>query len=344
MPARRRAAGLSLLRQTDAVRRFNRFYTRRIGVLEEHLLESPYSLTQVRVLYEIAHREEPTATALRRDLGLDAGYLSRIVRGLETNGLVLRRRSATDGRESLLSLTAKGRRKLAPLEKRSDAQVSAMLRGLPGGGRLDLLRAMVTIEGLLDPAPAPAPAPTPKPSPPPSRSPSSEPSRSYRLRAPRPGDMGWIVHRHGVLYSQEYGWDATFEALVAEIVAGFVQRFDPERERCWVAESGGEVVGSVFLVRKSAKVAKLRLLYVEPHARGMGIGQSLVAECVEFARERGYERVVLWTQSILGAARHLYEEAGFRRIAEEAHVSFGKKLVAETWEKRLGGEVEGGGR
>jgi len=300
-----------------AVRRFNRFYTRRIGVLGEGLLSSPFSLAQVRVLYEIAHRDEPTATVLREELGLDRGYLSRMLSGFEARGLVRRRRSKTDGRESLLSLTAQGRRTFAPLDARSSAEVAEMLRALPPPRRRKLVLSMASIERILD-APAPSSAQPP-----------------WRLRSHRPGDMGWVVHRHGVLYAREYGWDETFEALVAGIVAEFIEKLDARRERCWIAERDGEILGSVFLVKKSEKVAKLRLLYVEPTARGLGIGARLVAECVDFARAAGYERMVLWTQSVLTAARHIYEKAGFRIVDEKPNESFGKKLVSETWELDL---------
>ncbi|MEO8432358.1 MAG: helix-turn-helix domain-containing GNAT family N-acetyltransferase [Acidobacteriota bacterium] len=313
-------------RQSDAVRRFNRFYTRRIGVLEETLLRSPFSLAEVRLLYEIAHRDRPTAAKIRADLGLDRGYVSRLVGGLERRGLVRRRRSASDGRESPLSLTAAGRKAFEPLEAGATRQVAAMLETMPPSRRRALVDAMGRIEALLDPGrPAAATAPV-------------------RLRAPRPGDMGWVVHRHGALYAEEYGWDETFEALVGGIVSEFVLRFDPKRERCWIAERQGEILGSVFLVRRSAKVAKLRLLYVEPGARGLGIGAALVSACVDEARALGYERLVLWTQSVLSSARHLYVKAGFRLVREETHRSFGKDLVAETWELRLeGGSAAGTG-
>jgi DNA-binding MarR family transcriptional regulator/GNAT superfamily N-acetyltransferase len=300
-----------------AVRRFNRFYTQRIGVLHEGLLESQYSLTEVRVLYELAHRERPTATALAEHLGLDPGYLSRILRTFRLRGLTGRTRSATDGRQSILRLTAKGRRAFAQLDARSNRQVSALLGSLAGPDQERLIEAMEAIEGLLG-AEKPVSRATP-----------------YRLRPPRSGDMGWVVHRHGVLYGREWGYDEQFEALVAGIVARFVQNFDPARERCWIAEKDGAVVGSVFLVRKSARVAKLRLLYVEPEARGLGIGKRLVDECIRFAREAGYRKMALWTQSTLVAARGVYEQAGFRRVAEEPHHSFGQDLVAETWELDL---------
>jgi DNA-binding MarR family transcriptional regulator/N-acetylglutamate synthase-like GNAT family acetyltransferase len=298
-----------------AVRRFNRFYTARIGVLHEGLLHSPFSLTEARVLYELAHRDQPTATELGKDLGLDAGYLSRILRGFTQRGLVARTSSTADGRQTLLSLTRKGRGAFAPLDARSREEVGAMLsaRGSPEQARL--IQAMRTIEELLAPRPQRA--------------------ASYILRPHQPGDMGWVVHRHGVLYALEYGWDERFEALVATVVAKFIAHFDPTRERCWMAEKDGEVVGSVFLVKQSRTVAKLRLLLVEPNARGCGIGARLVGECVRFARRVGYRKITLWTNSVLRAARHLYKEAGFRLIHREPHRSFGHDLVGETWELAL---------
>ena len=299
----------------EAVRRFNRFYTKQIGVLDEGLLESPYSLTEVRVLYELAHRKDATATDVGRDLGLDAGYLSRILRGFERQGLLRKKASRDDGRQSLLSLTGKGRKTFRPLDSRSSERVASLLHPIRREARKRLLEAMITIERVLgEPVQERAP---------------------YVLRAPGPGDMGWIVHRHGVLYAREYGWDERFEALVGEIVAKFVENYDPRRERCWIAEREGEVVGSVFLVKRSEKVAKLRLLYVEPAARGLGIGKALVETCVGFARSAGYSKVVLWTQSVLSAARHIYEKAGFRLVKEEPHQSFGHDLVSEIWELEL---------
>ena len=301
------------------VRRFNRFYTRKIGVLQEGLLSSPFSLSEVRVLYEVAHREKPTAGELCKELGLDAGYLSRVLSSFERQGLVRRERSASDGRQSLLSLTAKGRKVFAPLEARSNAQVAAMLGRLSSKEQKELVGAMRAIEERL-----------------------CEVAREdahkvpYVLRTHQPGDMGWVVHRHGVLYWQEYRYDERFEALVAEIVAEFIERLDPKRERCWIAERDGEIVGSVFLVRKSKTVCKLRLLLVEPAARGLGLGRRLVAECVRFGRQAGYKKMMLWTQSELGAARHLYKEAGFRLVGRKAHKSWGRDdLVAETWEIKL---------
>lgn len=302
-------------RRLESLREFNRFYTRQIGVLRNGLLDSPFSLTEARVLYELAHRETPTASALGAELGLDAGYLSRILRGFARHGLIERRASPADGRQSLLSLTPAGRKAFATLDRRSQAQVAAMLRRLSDEDQRRLIAAMHTIEDVLG-APRPATAP-------------------FVLRAHRPGDMGFVVHRHGVLYAHEYGYDERFEALVAAIVARFIERFDPTRERCWIAERDGTIVGSVFLVRKSKTVAKLRLLFVDPSARGLGIGKRLVDECVRFARQAGYRKITLWTQNDLYAARHLYERAGFKVVAEEAHHSFGKDLVAETWELDL---------
>jgi DNA-binding MarR family transcriptional regulator/GNAT superfamily N-acetyltransferase len=301
----------------EAVRHFNRFYTRRIGVLREGLLQSPFSLTQARVLYELAHRENPAASALARDLGLDAGYLSRILKGFEKRGLVRRSRSESDGRQSILSLTAKGRRVFAALDAQSSEEVRGMAGKLAAADRGQLAGAMQTIERLLGGDTAGA---------------ASVP---YVLRPHQQGDMGWVAHRHGVLYAQEYGWDESFEALVAEIAAKFIRKFDPQRERCWMVERAGEVVGSVFLVRRSKSVAQLRLLLVEPGARGLGIGRRLVEECIRFARQRGYRKIVLWTNDVLTAARNIYERAGFRLVEESRHHSFGKDLVGQNWELEL---------
>ena len=301
--------------RVDAVRSFNRFYTKQIGVLHEGLLGSSYSLTEVRILYELAHRNQPTAAELGRELGLDAGYLSRILRNFERRGLVAKARSTADGRQSLLSLTAQGRKAFAPLNARSHDEVAAMLGRLSATEQGQLLEAMRIIQALLGGR--------------------TEPKVPYVLRPHQPGDMGWIIHRHGALYAQEYGWDETFEALVAEIAAQFIRNFDPKRERCWIAEREGEIVGSVFLVQKSKTVGKLRLMYVEPKARGLGIGSRLVDECVRFARQVGYRKVVLWTNSVLVAARHIYEKAGFCLIHSESHRSFGRDLIGETWELTL---------
>ncbi len=299
-----------------AVRAFNRFYTRQIGVLREALLKSPFSLTELRVLYEIAHRQQPTATELCQQLGLDPGYLSRILRGFEKRGLVRKSASEADGRQSLLGLTARGKQTFAALDTRQSAEVATMLRRLPATGQARLVQAMSVIETVLGDRP--------------------ESKTPYILRTRQPGDMGWVVHRHGVLYAQQYGYDESFEALVAEIVAKFIQHFDPRRERCWIAEQDGEIVGSVFLVKKSKTVAKLRLLLVEPSARGLGIGKRLVDECLRFARQAGYKKMVLWTQSELPAARHIYQEAGFRLTQQKKHQSWGRDdLVAQVWELKL---------
>jgi DNA-binding MarR family transcriptional regulator/GNAT superfamily N-acetyltransferase len=293
------------MHEVDAVRRFNRFYTRQIG---------PFG-NEVRVLYELAHREAPTAVEIAKALGLDAGYLSRMLLSFRKRGFLARKTSQQDARQSHLSLTRKGRTAFAALEAKSAAGVSKMIEGLPPAERKRLTEAMRTIEGLLGER--------------------AEPKAPYLLRAHQPGDMGWVIHRHGVLYADEYGWDERFEALVAEIAAEFIRKFDAKRERCWIAERDGAIVGSVFLVKKSDRVAKLRLLLVEPSARGLGIGGRLVAECVRFARQAGYWKITLWTQSMLDAARSIYRKAGFRVVKRERHQSFGQQLTGETWELSL---------
>jgi DNA-binding MarR family transcriptional regulator/N-acetylglutamate synthase-like GNAT family acetyltransferase len=298
-----------------AVRRFNRFYTRRIGVLEEHLSRSPFSLAEARVLYEVAHQPEVTATALGAGLGLDAGYLSRMVAGLERRGLVARRRSREDARRAHLRLTARGRSAFARLDAASQHDVAAMLGRLPGPAQARLLAAMRTIEELLADRPA---APQP-----------------YVLRDLQPGDLGWVVERHGALYAEEYGWGERFEALVAEIGARFVQNRDRARERCWIAERGAERVGCVLLVKKTRSVAQLRLLLVEPAARGLGLGRRLVDECARFARRAGYRKIVLWTNSVLDAARHIYQTAGYRLVSKERHEDLGTDPRFEIWELTL---------
>jgi DNA-binding MarR family transcriptional regulator/GNAT superfamily N-acetyltransferase len=303
------------------VRDFNRFYTGRLGVLEETLLRSPFSLTEARVIYELAQREGVTATDLGAELKLDAGYLSRILRGFHERGLIEKRASPDDRRRNLLTLTAAGREAFARLDAASADQVGQLLVSLSPPERERLVGAMDEIQELLG-----------------SRSARSDPDRPGHgvvLREPRPGDLGWVVHRHGVLYAEEYGWDWRFEALVAEIMAAFVRTFDPSRERCWIAERDGEILGSVFVVRVSDEVAKLRCLLVEPKARGLGIGTRLVEACIDFARESGYRRLVLWTNSVLVDARRLYERAGFRKVHEEPNHEFGKEELAETWELEL---------
>jgi DNA-binding MarR family transcriptional regulator/N-acetylglutamate synthase-like GNAT family acetyltransferase len=307
------AGEIDLERRVAAVRRFNRFYTSKIGVL--HYLGSDFSLAEVRVLYELANRATaPTAAQLGKDLNLDAGYLSRLIRGFERRGLVARTRSASDGRRSHLALTTAGRAAFAPLGMRSHDEMAALLAPLSDPDQRRVIDAMETIEAVLG---------------------GGEGSPPFTLRPHRPGDMGWVVQRHGALYAQEYGWDERFEALVASIVAKFVERFDPARERCWIAEKDGEPVGSVFLVKRSKSVAQLRLLIVDPKARGLGIGARLVAECETFARESGYRTITLWTNSVLTSARRIYEAAGYRLVDSERHVSFGHELVGETWEKTL---------
>ncbi len=294
--------------RAESVRRFNRFYTRRIGVLQEHLLDSEFSLTEVRILYELAHRPAITSTDLCRELGLNAGYVSRVIAGFEKKGLIVKARSQADARASELQLTEQGRATFAPLNDASRSEVVAMLEQLPESAQQQLVDAMGQIQGLL-----------------------GELSSNYLLRDPQPGDMGWIVHRHGVLYAQEYGWNAEFEALVADIVAKYVREFDPRSDRCWIAEKNGRVVGSVFVVRHDDETAKLRLLYVEPSARGLGIGHRLVDECLRFARSAGYRKMLLWTNSVLVDSRRIYERAGFQLVEEEAHHSFGKDLIGQTW-------------
>lgn len=299
----------------EAVRAFNRFITRHIGALNEGLLASSFSLTECRILYELAHRPGVTASVLGRDLALDPGYLSRILRSFRERGLVEATAAEADARRQQLTLTAAGMAAFAPLDQRSRAEVAAVLAPLPEPDQARLVEAMRTIETLIgDRAPAAA---------------------TVVLRPHRPGDMGWIIHRHAALYAREYGWDNSFEALVAEVAAGFIRNFDPDRERCWVAELDGEPVGSVFIVRQDAGTAKLRLLYVEPSARGHGIGRRLVDEAVAYARATGYRRLVLWTNDILTAARRIYETAGFTLVASEPHHSFGHDMVGETWALEL---------
>src|SRR5579864_3614818 len=295
-----------------SVRGFNRFYTKQIGLLRNGYLQSSFSLSQVRVLYELAHRDGLTATDLSKELALDPGYLSRILLGFNKRGFLLRTASERDARQTHMSLSRKGKAVFAELEAKTQGEVETMLARLTPGEQTRLIEAMHTIERLLGER--------------------AEPKTSYLLRPHQPGDMGWVIHRHGTLYAQDYGWDERFEALVAEIAAKFIQKFDPKRERCWIAEKDGGMVGSVFLVRESEKVARLRLLLVEPSARGLGIGNRLVEECTRFARQAGYKKITLWTQSILHAARHIYKKAGYRLVEQERHREFGYDLVGETWD------------
>jgi DNA-binding MarR family transcriptional regulator/GNAT superfamily N-acetyltransferase len=306
-----------LARRVEAVRRFNRFYTRQVGLLDEHLVRSPFSLSEARVLHEIAHHEETTATALARELRLDLGYLSRILRGFERKGLIEKRPSSEDRRQQLVSLSEAGENAYAALNAASHAQVESMLSALAEDCQERVVGAMTVIQESLAAPP--------------------EHRVSWILRPHQPGDMGWVVHRHGVLYNQEYGFDERFEALVAEIVARFIHDLDPKRERCWIAEREGENVGSVFLVKHPDRpgVARLRLLLVEPRARGLGVGGRLVHECTRFARQAGYGTITLWTNSVLHAARRLYENEGYRLVDEEPHHSYGVDLLAQDWELDL---------
>jgi DNA-binding MarR family transcriptional regulator/GNAT superfamily N-acetyltransferase len=302
-----------------AVRRFNRFYTRRMGLLDEGLLDSPFSLTEVRLLYEIAGQAGITATGLREILALDAGYLSRLLRGLRKQGLISARAPASDRRQRRLTLTERGRRTFGALDARSTEEAGAMLARLSRSERRELVGAMAGIEGLLGKA-----------------SDRAEPgSAEVVIRDPRPGELGWVVKRHGELYAAEYGWDAEFEGLVAGIVGRFVAELDPRVERCWIAELMGEPAGSVFLVKESVTGGRLRLLLVEPWARGHGVGSRLVDECLGFARAAGYRKVTLWTNAQLHAARRIYQRAGFRQVDEQRHHSFGQDQVSQTWELEL---------
>lgn len=312
----------------DAIRRFNRFYTRRIGVLHEGLLQSAFTLAETRVLWELAHAGDdtgPTATDLARQLELDAGYLSRLLRGLKDRGLIRCTRSDADARQQHLGLTPAGRRAFAPLEERSQKEVASLLARLGDAEQHELLQSLQRVERLLDDHPARA-ARTP-----------------WLLRPHRAGDIGWLISRHGALYAREYRWDMNFEALVARIAADFIERFDARREACWIAERDGSNIGCVCLVQSRDEhtheplegVAQLRLLLVEPAARGLGLGGRLADECTRFAREAGYRRIRLWTNSLLLAARTIYRKAGYRLVASEAHHSFGHDLVGETWELEL---------
>jgi DNA-binding MarR family transcriptional regulator/GNAT superfamily N-acetyltransferase len=300
--------------RVNAVRHFNRFMTRQIGALREGLLHSPHSLTESRILFEIASRHGLTASNLTKELGLDAGYLSRTLSRLEERELINRERTETDGRQRNINLTPAGEKAFDLLNKRSNEEVSQFLNNLSEQEQLQLISSMEKIESLLV------------------KSQGLKFAEPYFLRQPEPGDMGLIVHKHGALYAKEYGWDEHFEALVSKIVAEFIASYNSERERCWIAEMSGEVVGSIFLVEESETVAKLRLLLVDPKARGLGLGTKLVEECIQFAKSAGYEKIILWTNSLLVGARHIYTKTGFVLVEEERHHSFGHDLIGETWE------------
>lgn len=300
-----------------AVRSFNRFYTQRIGVLDPYL-DSEFSLTEVRVLYELAHRDQPTATELGRDLALDAGYLSRILRRFESQGWLARAPSPADARQSLLKLTKAGHATFAPLQQRSRDEAAALLAALAPDHQQKVVTAMTTVQRLLASSTEPAA------------------TRTVLLRDPGPGDIGWVVQQHGEIYAREYGWNSEFEALVADIAGKYLKNHQPEWEKCWVAEVDGERAGAVFVARKSATVAQLRMLILTPQARGLGLGGRLADECITFARSKSYKKMVLWTNSCLDAARAIYARRGFKLTRSEPYHGFGKEnLVGETWELRL---------
>lgn len=308
---------ISFKERINAVRHFNRFMTRQIGALREGLLHSPYSLTESRILFEIATNEDPAASSLAQELGLDAGYLSRILARFEEKGLIKKERSAKDARQRILKLTPEGEKAFSKLNERSYNEIAELLGKLSESEQQQLINAMKTVEGLI------------------SKNESLKFSGPYFLRQHEPGDMGWVVHKHGLLYSQEYGWDERFEALVSQIAADFINNYNPKRERCWIAEMNGEIVGSIFVVEGSEDTAKLRLLIVDPKARGLGLGSQLVEECINFSKQAGYKKLVLWTNSVLKEARLIYQKKGFQLVKEEKHHSFGHDLVGETWELLL---------
>jgi DNA-binding MarR family transcriptional regulator/GNAT superfamily N-acetyltransferase len=309
------SSSATLESQIATVRGFSRFYTRKLGIIEPKLLASPWTLQEARIIYEVAQHESCTATELVGTLGLDAGFLSRTLQALQRRQIVARKPSRADRRANEISLTAKGRAAFAELDRRSREEVGALLTTLDDRERAIIVNAMTTIEQVLEP-PAQKPA-------------------GFMLRSHRPGDIGWIVSRHGAVYAQEYDWDISFEALAAEITAQFLRSYDSRREQCWIAEIDGEPVGSIFLVKASDDIAKIRLLLVEKKARGLGVGRALVEQCIRFAGDAGYRSITLWTQSILIAARGIYQRAGFRRVGEQPHHSFGVDLIGETWELAL---------
>lgn len=298
-----------------AIRRFNRFFTRQLGVLKEGLLHSPYSLTEGRIIFELAHGSNVIAADISKALGLDPGYLSRLLDRLEKQSLIEKVPSGEDGRQRILKLTPDGVKAFTLLDSRSREEISEVLNNLSEQDQNRLIQSMNTIEHLLGGG--------------------LKYSEPYFLRQHEPGDMGWVVHMHGHLYAKEYGWDERFEALVAQICSDFINSYNPEKERCWIAEMEGQIVGSVFVVRDSEEVAKLRLLLVDPRARGLGLGTRLINECIRFARRKGYKKLVLWTNSVLVAARKIYKDAGFELVAQESHHSFGHDLIGESWELSL---------
>jgi DNA-binding MarR family transcriptional regulator/N-acetylglutamate synthase-like GNAT family acetyltransferase len=314
LAARKAIAAAPADGRVAAVRAFNRFYTREIGVLTEHLLDSPYSLTEARVIFELAQRETTEVGGLRRELGLDAGYLSRMLARLAAAGILTRERSTADGRRQLVRLTAEGRAAFRQLDGRSAVEIARLLDRLREPDRERLVGAMREIRRLLE---------------------AQQAAPEVRLRPPGPGDMGWVVQRHGALYAREYGWDESFEALVARIVADYVERRNPEREAAWIAQLDGRPVGCVLCVKREEQVAQLRLLLVEPDARGMGVGSRLVEECLVFAAGAGYREIVLWTNDVLVDARRIYQRAGFELREEESHHSFGHDLVGQYWGRSL---------
>ncbi len=307
---------MNLEERISEVRRFNRFITRKIGALREGLLHSPYSLTEARIIFEIANSDHLTAADLTKISGLNAGYLSRTLAGLEEKGIIQKVRSEEDGRQRILQLTDEGEKAFRLLNQRSHDEVAQLLGELSEREQQRLISAMQTVQGLLDGK-------------------GFKYSEPYFLRQHEPGDMGWIIHKHGILYAKEYGWDERFEALVSQIAADFINNYKPAKERCFIAEMDGEIVGSVLVVQESETVAKLRLLLVDPKARGMGLGTKLVEECIRFAKRVGYKKLVLWTNSVLREARHIYQKTGFKLVAQEKHHSFGQDLVGETWELEL---------